>query len=642
MSFLFYPAKSYGGKIGYRCTKNRIGEVIDLWNSVLGSVVWNQNVCNLFLDIRPTNMTYVMSNPNSGYLKYGATNTDSAIQYYATDRARYDSMQFVNKSVVAYIQTAKLKDICSAGLYYYDVWTDPKTSDGESVSYAFSGATSVTGSEFLASHGEEIVITSVKFYDNSLDASSARPLLTGFIDAYMHLTFVGVTDTMHTDTTMGNGDFLFPLFTTLRSKDENYTNEYRSNAPEVFMCNQLTGCKTYVGLANASLGNTKVWTNMYKSFINISTLKGYLNAIGIPFTFTYNEAVNVPVENFTDYVPNGQPSDVTGGGTGTGDNESEDITNTTPSLSVISSFNSHYAMSQNMMNVLADYLWNSTFIENLALMFSSPAECLIGCKMFPFSISGHDSSHVGGDGALTIGNVETTATGKLISNGYNCIFDLGSITIEEYYGSAMDYEPYTSYQIYLPYIGIKDLSANDIVSKTLSIKYIVDITTGKCIAEIFVNTQLLYTFEGSIGVDIPLSSSNASQVATSNALSAISGVAGVATGIASGNPLIIAGSVISTAKSVASNQIHVNKGGVNAPFAGFYMPQYAYIIINKPIQSLASSFGAVHGFPCNVTKALSSLTGYTEVETPVLTGISATEDEKQQIIKLLETGVIIT
>ena len=67
-----------------------------------------------------------------------------------------------------------------------------------------------------------------------------------------------------------------------------------------------------------------------------------------------------------------------------------------------------------------------------------------------------------------------------------------------------------------------------------------------------------------------------------------------------------------------------------------------YLIIHRPIQSLAKTYAQNKGYTSNISATLSSLTGYTEVEYIHLTGINgATDSELNEIERLLKDGVII-
>ena len=582
--------------------------------------------------------------------KAGVFNVGTSIanEYYPT--GYYANIEIGNTKLIAHIKIAQIKDIYIGSTFMYPLQIKPLSDFG--LKYAYLSDNVVYSiADWRASHNLDYVVTGIDFYDNTNDAIvSASSQRTKFsysnliynYDVYQNISFTSVSRSDGNIDGNGTGDALFPLY---RNFIESIVNNGFSDTPtaeQVFINNLQSGAYLYGGdTSNANCGKLANNTIAIKSFTSLTSLTFWLNSIGVPFTYSVTEATSKPTSGFTDYIPAGQPSDTTGGGNGTGNNMSDDITQGSPSISPISSFNKHYAMTQYQLGILSNYLWTSTFLTDIKLLFNNPAEGLISCKMFPFSLSAHDAAHVGASEAITIGNVVTTAQGSPISSGFNAYFSMGSITIEEYYGSAMDYAPYTTIQIYLPYIGIKDLDPAEVMGQTISITYIVDISTGALIAELWRGTQMLYSFEGKIGIDIPISSTNAAQFASSMALTAISGASGIIGGIATANPLIVAGSALSTAKSVAGNQFHINKAGVNSPSAVLYMPQNPYIIFSRPVQSVASSFGATHGFPCNVTKQLSALTGYTEIESPILNNIGATDVELAEIKKLLETGVII-
>lgn len=558
----------------------------------------------------------------------------------------YEDLTPIDYSVIACVQIVKASTLITDSLFYYPV--ENALPAGKVRAYESPYTTNVVyaGVDAKIKYGEYYVVTDVKLYNNSNDGnitpSNPRPVIPKS-DLYGRLSFTAVVKNDMTDVIGGDGDMLLPIYGTFFDS-KNFDDFSTDGTPTGIAChNALKGAMTICASNTNDFFNSLVGGKAcYKLFSDLNTLKGQLSSIGIPFTFSEVEATGANSTYFNDYTAPGQPIDDIGGGSGDGDNSNDGVENETPNVTTISSFNNQFAMSQNQLTALSTYLWTADFLDNIKLLFNDPAEAVVSCHMYPFSITEHNSANVGALEGIKIGNVLTTVEGYPIRTGYNCIFSLGSISLAEYYGTAMDYEPYTSISIYLPYLGIKSLSTNDVMGKTINVKYIVDITTGACTAQIWSGDMLLYIFDGKIGIDIPLSSTNASQRATAMALAGISGIAGVATGIATANPLIVAGSVISTAKSVASNQLHVNRGGINSPATGLYMPQQAYLIIERPVQSLASSFGAVRGFPCNVTKVLGSVTGYTEVETPIITNIVATAEEIVQIKNLLETGVIIS
>jgi len=644
----FNPKKSYSGKCEYRQINGTLLSAITNCNKMFGQ--YNNSVKKFYVANNYTalNTAYVATTSGdyaSGLYTYGANNTDynidnDIIKY----TGGYTGLTLQSYPVIVYIQLDQLKNryISSSfsAHYFYKLYCRVQESLTDSHKYAYTKNDVWNYADFIATFGNDYYIKDVKFYVNSNDGSysTSNPRTLAFLksggDVFARYSFPNIYSNNLAETWTGDGDALIPIYGSF------FTAYDDTTVKGVYLHNTLQYAYTFGADTVNTKTNSILTSNSTKAFHSLTTLYKQLSAIGIPFTTDMNVALYGNSANFPEYIAPNQPTNTTGGGTGNGDNISDDVETETIYVSPLSSFNAQYAVSQSQLNVLSEYMWTATFLTDIKLLFNDPAESVISCRLYPFSLDTHDTGHLGTVENIKIGNVTTSATAFPIINGYDCIFDAGTISINEYFGSALDYDPYTTVQIYLPYIGIKDLSTAEVMGKTLSIKYIIDITTGTCVAQIWVASILLYTYEGKIGVDIPLSSSNASQFATNLALNSLSSIGGIATGIATGNPLVVAGSVISTAKSVASNQIHVNRGGINSPTSGLYMPQTAYAIIERPIQSLASTFGSVHGFPCNVSKLLETVTGYTEVENLTLLNIPATEEEKTQIKNLLETGVI--
>ena len=69
--------------------------------------------------------------------------------------------------------------------------------------------------------------------------------------------------------------------------------------------------------------------------------------------------------------------------------------------------------------------------------------------------------------------------------------------------------------------------------------------------------------------------------------------------------------------------------------------QVPYIIVTRPKQALPSGQNAMEGYPSYITRELGSLSGYTEVADIHLTGIPCTQQELDEIERLLGEGVYL-
>lgn len=336
------------------------------------------------------------------------------------------------------------------------------------------------------------------------------------------------------------------------------------------------------------------------------------------------------------YFP-GQTTD-NGGGGGTFDNTGNNIGfGGLPTLSAVAAgFITIYNPSLTSLQALSDYLWTSNFFDNVKKIFSNPMDAIIGLSIVPVIIPPDQSVEVKVSGIST-GVYMTKASSQYTQ--LNC----GTLAIEEYWGSALDYSPYTKIQIYLPYIGIRELSTDDIMGKTIELLYNVDILTGACTAQIKSGNSVLYQFSGSCSCSIPITGRDFSQI-ISNVVNAVGGVAlGVATGGLAA-PMTVAGVAAAlncSASSVMNSKPRVERSGSMGSTAGLMGVQTPYLIIERPRQALPVSYNEFVGYPSNITAMLSTLSGYTEVESIHLENIHATSDELTEIENLLKGGILL-
>ena len=288
-----------------------------------------------------------------------------------------------------------------------------------------------------------------------------------------------------------------------------------------------------------------------------------------------------------------------------------------------------YSPTLAQLQALATYMWStSSFdISNFQKLFADPMECILGLIMLPFTVP------TSGNSNIQVGNMPTNVNANNVSAQYfqlNC----GSITIDRFTGSYLDFEPYTKSQIFLPYIGIQDLSVDDIMGKTINVTYNIDILTGACIAFIKCAGSVLYQFIGQCGANIPITSNTYTGVIQSllDLTRSLTHVAG--------------GDMVGGLSGVASASVNINKpkiqkSGTLSGVGGFLGIQYPYIILTKPNPAIPKDQNKYLGYPSYVTKQVGSCSGFTQFETVYLENMSCSESEKEQILNLLKEGVII-
>ena len=301
----------------------------------------------------------------------------------------------------------------------------------------------------------------------------------------------------------------------------------------------------------------------------------------------------------------------------------DDDDNTNVLSSGIGVLTSTFHMTKERLVQLGQFLWGSSIFDEFSLINNNPIENIISCKAIPYAISGTTQE-------ITLGNVKTGVNGEKISQNFNKQ-TIGSIAIAEHYHNFLDYAPYTNVIIYLPYIGFKELDASLVMGKTLRIEYTLDVITGGCLAQIYVGKIRLYEFTGNIGVDISITASNRAQVESAY----INAGVGVVSSAMSGNVTGAVNSII----GAATSQYHYSGTGNPSPSCVASTNRTCYVVIDRPQYQPLKAFNHTRGRMCCLSKTIGSLKGYTVCDGNIdISGISATDEEKDEIVNILSTG----
>lgn len=335
------------------------------------------------------------------------------------------------------------------------------------------------------------------------------------------------------------------------------------------------------------------------------------------------------------YNPGGDTgNDDTGrtGGTGDFDGTSDSIDFPgLPSLSAVDTgFITLFNPSASQLKSLANYMWSGLFdLDTFKKIFANPMDCILGLSIVPVNVPSGDSDTV------KVGNISTGVTMTKAASQYVSV-DCGTLNINEFWGAYLDYSPYTKAEIYLPYVGTHPLDIDDIMNKPVHVKYHIDILSGACIAFVKCGDSVLYSFIGQCSSSIPITGND-----WTNVINGVINIAGaVGSMVMSGGmsaPMAI-GQIASTA--VNSSKPSVEKSGSLSGTGGMLGLQTPYMILTRPRQALPAQQNIYTGYPSFITRTLSSVSGYTEVDHVHLENIPGTESELAEIESLLKTGVI--
>ena len=294
------------------------------------------------------------------------------------------------------------------------------------------------------------------------------------------------------------------------------------------------------------------------------------------------------------------------------------------------------------------------FLQNwdsqLKKLFGSPEEQIIALLAIYADIPLNAST-----ATIILGNIDSGVSSATVAKQYITL-DCGSIDIPRVWGNFLDFEPYTTISIYLPFISTVELSANEIVGKNLHLQYKIDVLTGACVAQLKASDEkkenIILNVSGNCGIQLPWSSANYNQLVSNsiNALATI-GTTTLTGGLA---PVLNAESISAGAGELASMgsgtvknvfsgaSPRFSRGGSFNTNNGVLCDKIPHLLITRPIQSLAQNYNTFNGFPSNVLSKIGALKGFTIIDKINLQGVPATAEEQEQIVNILKTGVIIT
>ena len=293
-----------------------------------------------------------------------------------------------------------------------------------------------------------------------------------------------------------------------------------------------------------------------------------------------------------------------------------------------------YNPTQEQLNSFGSWLWSSDFVDQIKKVFYSPMDAIIGLhKIFATPTTGAEQN-------IKVGYLDSGVPSKIVTEQYVTI-DCGSVLLQEYFGNVFDYTD-TTINLYLPFIGIRQISTADAVRGLINVVYHVDVITGACLAEVRIDRDnaggTIYQFSGSCAVQYPLSSGSYMGIVSGILSTATSVGLGLAFGGIGGG--IISGMNAGARMLGGGSSANISKAGNFSGNAGAMGIKKPYIIISRPQTALATDFNKYIGKPANHTTTIGACTGFFKCREIHLEFIGATDDEMSELNTLLTTGVI--
>lgn len=312
-----------------------------------------------------------------------------------------------------------------------------------------------------------------------------------------------------------------------------------------------------------------------------------------------------------------------------------------PGLSAVDTgFISLYNPTTANLKSLYQFLWSNLFdLNTFKKLFADPMDCLISLGITPCVPASSGATNI------MFGNVDSGVNATELSTQFAQV-DCGSVDIDKYVGSFLDYSPYVKIQLFLPYIGFVHLGTDDIMGGSINVTYNCDCLSGECIAFVSHSSRgVLYSYHGNCRAELPITGANYA-ASLKNYYEQLSGIIPATINGASGGPMGaiagFAGSALSAAESVMlNNKPDFQRSGSCAGSAGMIGVQTPFVVIERPRFSVPDKVQKYAGQTSNITMYLGDCRGYTAVDFVHLDGLNATADEITEIEDLLYKGVIL-
>lgn len=360
----------------------------------------------------------------------------------------------------------------------------------------------------------------------------------------------------------------------------------------------------------------------------------------------------------------------------TGDSDSSPNPLPDPPFSSTAGLITVYNPTASELISFAHWLWVTYADATIDKIWNNPFDGIIGLHEL------YTTPSIGTRMNIRSGFLVSDTVANSVPDRYTEI-NCGSAVIPEYYGNYLDYSPYSKAYIYLPFIGIQEVSVDDIVGHAVNITYRVDSYNGSCIAIVTVAkmgySNTIYQFNGNCSVELPIAGGSQASIkagymmaAAQQQAAAIAGNAAMKAGVASaiGNGVgsllgghiggAISGAVSPIASGMAtakqqeayananalqsvvtakSSVQHSGSFGASYGAMGFKKP---YIIIQSPIQVKVTNYNLEYGFPAHKYVRVGDCEGFLRVREVHVESSTATDDEKALIEQMLKSGVYVT
>ena len=202
-----------------------------------------------------------------------------------------------------------------------------------------------------------------------------------------------------------------------------------------------------------------------------------------------------------------------------------------------------------------------------------------------------------GSKQLTAGSYKFNTVAPLIKESIVTV-ECGKVVVDEKYGSLVDYNPYSNYVLYLPFIGFVDVASRYITEFGLSVSYEVDVVSGRCLAKVWyyktADVKICFAeYGGTIASDEPFTQGQVNYRGTYELMTTM------------------------------------QLGDLECKL---------YVYTKIPLEGNLADY---KGLPSNELKKVGDCTGFVSFDSIHVSGVNATDNEKTLIENLLMNGILV-
>lgn len=312
------------------------------------------------------------------------------------------------------------------------------------------------------------------------------------------------------------------------------------------------------------------------------------------------------------------------------------VGNDADAISNYSGVAKYYMLNETAMANLVKYIfdqdnYSDEITDQVVKTFFNPSQYIISCMYCPFASSALGDTIKLGWWDTGIVATEVSPTVPLELSGCTITIPRADSRADHY----LNYEPYSNYRMYIPYLGMIDLSAHMLKGQTsLTISGVMDYPTGNLQLRINGDTgRLIGTYECNACPSLPMAQSSMEL----NTFSAITGGLSILTDWIGGS---FGGQVDDIADTITSAQRQISVNGNAGQMSQKTFTRNAFIYLDYFSQ--VEKDNSEHGSPLCQTVTLSSVWGgYCKCLQAHYQNTRLTKPEIEQIDSYLNGGVFL-